>query len=64
MNMTTAYLTTPRTSSDDRMWRWFYAGKGRSLSLRPDGHGTTRAFLTAQGSQPGEEGWAPGQQTA
>ena len=64
MNMTTAYLTIPRTAGDDRMWRWFHAGKGRSLSLRPDSHGTTRAFLTVQGPHRGEEGWKVGQQKA
>ncbi len=57
MNLTTAYLTIPRTAGDDRMWRWFHAGKGRSVSLRPDAHGTTRAFLTLQGAPAGEQNW-------
>ncbi len=57
MNLTTAYLTIPRTAGDDRMWRWFHAGHGRSVSLRPDGHGTTRAFLTSQGRPAGEQSW-------
>ena len=44
MNLMTAYLTIPRTANDDRMWRWFHADKGRSVSLRPDAHGTTGPF--------------------
>ncbi len=57
MNLTSAFLTIPRVSGDDRMWRWFHAGKGRGVSLRPDAHGTTRAFLTSQGPPAGEQDW-------
>ena len=64
MNLTTAYLTIPRTAGDDRMWRWFHAGEGRSVSLRPDAHGTTRAFLTSQGRPAGEQSWHVARQKA
>ena len=64
MNLTTAYLTIPRTAGDDRMWRWFHAGKGRSVSLRPDAHGTTRAFLTSQGRLAAEQSWDVARQKA
>lgn len=54
MDLTIAYFTIPRTPDDDRMWRWFNATGGRSISLRPDRHGTTRAMLTLR-QPPGEE---------
>lgn len=41
------YLTIPRTSSDVEWWRWYNAPGGRSVTLRPDRHGTTRAVLVA-----------------
>lgn len=40
-----AYLTIPRTAQDDRWWRWYSAPGSRSVSLRPDNRGTTRAML-------------------
>jgi 2-polyprenyl-6-methoxyphenol hydroxylase-like FAD-dependent oxidoreductase len=48
MDMTIAYFTIPRAPDDDRKWRWYHAAGGRSVSLRPDRHGTTRAMLTIQ----------------
>ncbi|AWN38788.1 FAD-dependent monooxygenase [Methylobacterium radiodurans] len=57
MNLTIAYFTIPRTSTDDRMWRWYNATGGRSVSLRPDRHGTTRAMLTLWGAPGGEQDW-------
>jgi len=42
----TAYLTIPRTASDTDYWRWHSAGRGRSVTLRPDNLGTTRATLS------------------
>ncbi len=41
-----AYLTIPRTDDDTTLWRWHSAGRGRSVTLRPDNVGTTRATLT------------------
>jgi 2-polyprenyl-6-methoxyphenol hydroxylase-like FAD-dependent oxidoreductase len=41
-----AYLTIPRTADDTDTWRWHSAGRGRSVTLRPDNLGTTRASLT------------------
>lgn len=41
----TAYLTIPRTAEDTDLWRWHSAGRGRSVTLRPDNLGTIRATL-------------------
>jgi len=57
MDVTMAYFTIPRIDSDDRMWRWYNATEGRSISLRPDNHGTTRANLTIQKPPEGEQDW-------
>jgi 2-polyprenyl-6-methoxyphenol hydroxylase-like FAD-dependent oxidoreductase len=40
-----AYLTIPRTGEDTDLWRWHSAGRGRSITLRPDNLGTIRATL-------------------
>jgi 2-polyprenyl-6-methoxyphenol hydroxylase-like FAD-dependent oxidoreductase len=40
-----AYLTIPRTADDTDRWRWHSAGRGRSVTLRPDNVGTIRATL-------------------
>jgi 2-polyprenyl-6-methoxyphenol hydroxylase-like FAD-dependent oxidoreductase len=40
------YLTIPRTDDDVDWWRWYSGVGGRSVTLRPDRHGTTRAVLT------------------
>ncbi|MFD5929907.1 FAD-dependent monooxygenase [Streptomyces sp. NPDC060333] len=40
-----AYLTIPRTGDDTDLWRWHSAGRGRSVTLRPDNLGTIRATL-------------------
>lgn len=57
MDLTMAYFTIPRVASDDRMWRWYNATEGRSISLRPDNHGTTRANLSIQQPPNGEQEW-------
>jgi len=41
----TAYCTIPRTADDDQWWRWYTTAGGRSVQLRPDNVGTTRASL-------------------
>lgn len=58
MDLTIAYFTIPREEGDDRMWRWFNATDGRSISLRPDNHGTTRAMLSIQQPPNGEQSWS------
>ncbi len=57
MDMTIAYFTIPRTDGDDRMWRWYNAPGKRSVSLRPDRHGTTRAMLSLAKQAEGEQDW-------
>lgn len=57
MDMTLAYFTIPRTPDDDRLWRWYHTTDGRSVSLRPDRHGTTRAMLGIQKPPEGEQDW-------
>lgn len=57
MDMTLAYFTVPRNANDDRMWRWYNAPGKRSVSLRPDRHGTTRAMLSLVKEPEGEHDW-------
>ncbi len=64
MDLTVAYLTIPRTAGDDRLWRWYMATGGRSVSLRPDRHGTTRAMLMLHGRSRGEGEWDAARQKA
>lgn len=64
MDLTLAYFTIPRTPDDDRLWRWYHATEGRSISLRPDRHGTTRAMLSLQQAPAGEHQWDVDRQKA
>ncbi|MCW1430267.1 FAD-dependent monooxygenase [Novosphingobium sp. JCM 18896] len=64
MDLTMAYFTIPRSDDDDRLWRWYHATHGRSISLRPDRHGTTRAMLSLQKSPSGEQDWDADRQKA
>ncbi len=64
MDLTLAYFTIPREASDDRLWRWYHASGGRSISLRPDNHGTTRAMLSIQREAGGEQDWSADRQKA
>lgn len=64
MDLTIAYFTIPRVPDDNRMWRWYNATDGRSISLRPDSHGTTRASLTIQRPPSGEHEWDVDRQKA
>jgi 2-polyprenyl-6-methoxyphenol hydroxylase-like FAD-dependent oxidoreductase len=41
----TAYCTIPKTAEDDQWWRWYSTTRGRSVQLRPDNVGSTRACL-------------------
>jgi 2-polyprenyl-6-methoxyphenol hydroxylase-like FAD-dependent oxidoreductase len=52
LDITMAVGTIPRTATDDQTWRWYNAIGGRSVHLRPDNHGTTRAILAYA---PGED---------
>jgi 2-polyprenyl-6-methoxyphenol hydroxylase-like FAD-dependent oxidoreductase/tryptophan-rich sensory protein len=64
MDLTMAYFTIPRRADDDRLWRWYHAPGGRSVSLRPDRHGTTRAMLSVQKPPEGEQDWTEARQKA
>ncbi|MGX7703681.1 FAD-dependent monooxygenase [Methylobacterium sp. Gmos1] len=57
MDLTIAYFTAPRTPADDRLWRWYNAPGSRSVSLRPDPCGTTRAMLSVHGPLREAQGW-------
>ncbi len=46
LGMYVAYLTIPRRDSDDRWWNWQHATRSRTMHLRPDNLGTTRAMLS------------------
>jgi 2-polyprenyl-6-methoxyphenol hydroxylase-like FAD-dependent oxidoreductase len=43
----TSYCTIPRIADDDQWWRWYSTTGGRSVQLRPDNVGTTRACLNS-----------------
>ncbi len=64
MDLTIAYFTIPRRADDDRLWRWYNAPGGRSISLRPDRHGTARAMLSVQQPPGGEQDWDVARQKA
>ncbi|MCM2435575.1 FAD-dependent monooxygenase [Agrobacterium rosae] len=64
MDLTIAYFTISRKADDDQMWRWYNATQGRSISLRPDTHGTTRAMLSLHQPPNGEHEWSDEQQKA
>ncbi|BBY58340.1 FAD-dependent monooxygenase [Mycolicibacterium sarraceniae] len=46
LGMYIAYATLPRRESDDQWWGWQHVAESRSVHLRPDNLGTTRAMLT------------------
>lgn len=46
LGMYIAYASIPRRDVDDQWWNWQHATKSRSVHLRPDNLGTTRAILT------------------
>jgi 2-polyprenyl-6-methoxyphenol hydroxylase-like FAD-dependent oxidoreductase len=61
------YLTIPRTEDDVDWWRWYSGVGGRSVTLRPDRHGTTRAVLTEvtkdRETRPASQGRGAGRRT-
>ncbi|KAL9578819.1 MAG: hypothetical protein Q9212_005480 [Teloschistes hypoglaucus] len=44
--MNVAYWTVPRSPSDNDWWNIYMAGRSRTIGLRPDPHGTTRAMFS------------------
>lgn len=55
LDMYSAYFTIPRDASDGRWARWYNAPGARAVLLRPDNHGTTRAFLSIRTRERGLE---------
>ncbi|MBK5533595.1 FAD-dependent monooxygenase [Pseudomonas sp. TH08] len=55
LDLYTAYFTVPRQPSDGQIMRWHNIPGGRSVCLRPDNLGTTRAFLSFQQAPSGYE---------
>lgn len=64
MDLTIAYFAIPRIAGDDRTWRWYNATGGRSVSLRPDREGTTRAMLSVRQPGAGAQDWSVARQKA
>lgn len=64
MDMTMGYFTIPHLTHDDKLWRWYHTTEGRSISLRPDMHGTTRAMLSVQKAPESEQDWPVDRQKA
>ncbi|MCC4619714.1 FAD-dependent monooxygenase [Xanthomonas cassavae CFBP 4642] len=58
MDLTIAYFTIARVPGDDQLWRWYHTTGGRSVSLRPDPHGSMRAMLSIQTPAAGEQEWS------
>jgi 2-polyprenyl-6-methoxyphenol hydroxylase-like FAD-dependent oxidoreductase len=46
LGLYTAYLTIPRSAADSAWARWYNAPGGRTMTLRPNNKGTTRATLS------------------
>jgi 2-polyprenyl-6-methoxyphenol hydroxylase-like FAD-dependent oxidoreductase len=46
LGMYIAYATLPRRDTDDQWWGWQHVPESRSVHVRPDNLGTTRAMLT------------------
>lgn len=62
LDVTMGYFTIPKGSSDNDFCRIYTAGEGRSIWLRPDNKGTTRAILTVQEAASGEDGLSMSEQ--
>jgi 2-polyprenyl-6-methoxyphenol hydroxylase-like FAD-dependent oxidoreductase len=48
LGLSMTFGTIARDAADDDWWRWYNAPGGRSISMRPDRHGTIRALLSAR----------------
>jgi len=55
-----AYFAIAREDTDTDWWRWYAAGAGRTISLRPDRHGTMRAQQLPLRARPDGSGRAAG----
>lgn len=55
LDVTMGYFTIPKAEGDGSLCRIFTAGEGRSIWLRPDNKGTTRAILTVQKEPNGDD---------
>lgn len=64
LDMYTAYFTIPYQPGDGQWARWYNAGRGRTLLLRPDNQGTTRAFLSFRSKHRGHEELSRAEQQA
>ncbi|KFE58514.1 FAD-dependent monooxygenase [Hyalangium minutum] len=64
LDLYTAYFTIPKGSNDGKVARWFNAPGGRSVFLRPDHVGTTRALLGLQEKPVGYEDLSRDEQKA
>ncbi|MCB5908338.1 FAD-dependent monooxygenase [Streptomyces pinistramenti] len=62
LGLCTAYLTIPREPRDGRWARWHNATRGRTVTLRPDNQGTTRAHLSFLSPDHGYERLEPAAQ--
>jgi 2-polyprenyl-6-methoxyphenol hydroxylase-like FAD-dependent oxidoreductase len=62
LDVTMGYFTIPKGPSDTDFCRIYTAGEGRSIWLRPDNKGTTRAILTVQKAPSGEDELGVGEQ--
>ncbi|PUA78994.1 FAD-dependent monooxygenase [Nocardioides currus] len=64
LGMYCAWATIPRTADDDRWWRWMSVPGSRSVNLRPDNLGTTRAMLNFMTDETGLADRSPAEQRA
>ncbi|TWF43359.1 FAD-dependent monooxygenase [Neorhizobium alkalisoli] len=64
LDVTMGYFTIPKGSGDTDHCRIFTAGEGRSIWLRPDNRGTTRAILVVQKEADGDEALSNEEQEA
>ena len=62
LGLYTAYCAIPRTPEDTAWWFWYNAPGGRTVSLRPDNVGSTRATLTLLSPSMGYEELEPAEQ--
>ena len=64
LGMYFAYVTLARRDDDDQWWGWQHVPGSRSIHLRPDNLGTTRAILTFISDVRGLEDLDPSDQVA
>jgi 2-polyprenyl-6-methoxyphenol hydroxylase-like FAD-dependent oxidoreductase len=64
LDVVMGYFTIPKGQGDNGLCRIFNAGESRSIWLRPDNEGTTRAILVVQKPPEGEEDFSVEEQKA